>query len=132
MPPREESAAYAIEDAVIFAQIFVRGRDRPLRDLFVEYEHARRGVVDKAFDATRQLWQSDLDKGLFAGQFRDCMSSIQLPPASALDKLADEPKRNRIFPPPTHESMSDLSMYKLTSELEAALRVDEKVAEVPA
>ncbi|KAF7155731.1 hypothetical protein CNMCM6106_006013 [Aspergillus hiratsukae] len=132
MPPREESAAYAIEDAVIFAQIFARGRHRPLRDVFVEYENARRGLVDKAFDATRRLWQSDLDKGLFAGRFRDCMSSIQLPPAPAVDKTADDLKRNRIFPPPTHESMSDLSVYTLTSELEVALHVDERGTAVPA
>ncbi|GFF61189.1 FAD-dependent urate hydroxylase [Aspergillus udagawae] len=131
MPPREESAAYAIEDAVIFAQIFARGRDRPLRDLFVEYETARRGLVDKAFDATRRLWQSDLDKGLFPGHYRDCMSSIQLPPAPLRAKAADAPIRERIFPPPTHESMSDLSMYTLTSELEAILHVDEGRTKAP-
>jgi hypothetical protein len=131
MPPREESAAYAIEDAVIFAQIFARRRDRPLRDLFVEYETARRGLVDKAFDATRRLWQSDLDKGLFPGHYRDCMSSIQLPPAPLGVKAADAPIRERIFPPPTHESMSDLSMYTLTSELEAILHVDEGRTKAP-
>jgi hypothetical protein len=131
MPPREESAAYAIEDAVIFAQIFARGRRRSLHHIFVEYENARRGLVDKAFDATRRLWQSDLDKGLFPGNFRDCMSPTQLPPNPLVNKAADGPIRERIFPPPTHESMSDLSVYTLTSELEGALEADEGRTKVP-
>ncbi|GFF81440.1 hypothetical protein IFM47457_05469 [Aspergillus lentulus] len=131
MPPREESAAYAIEDAVIFAQIFARGRDRSLHHIFVEYENARRGLVDKAFDATRRLWQSDLDKGLFPGNFRDCMSSTQLPPNPLIKEKAAGPISEPIFPPPTHESMSDLSVYTLTSELEAALDADEGRTQVP-
>ncbi|RHZ62537.1 FAD-dependent oxidoreductase [Aspergillus thermomutatus] len=131
MPPREESAAYAIEDAVIFAQIFACGRDCALRDLFREYENARRELVDKAFDATRRLWQSDLDRGLFPGHFRDCMSSIQLAPAPSLANSPADPMRKRIFPPPTHESMSDLSVYTLTSELEGALDADEGRTKAP-
>ncbi|KAH2914778.1 hypothetical protein KXW25_009158 [Aspergillus fumigatus] len=131
MPPREESAAYAIEDAVIFAQIFARRRGRPLHHIFQEYENARRELVDKAFDTTRRLWQSDLDKGLFPGNFRDCMSSTQLPPNRLVMDKADAPMGEPIFPPPTHESMSDLSVSTLTSELEAALDADERRTKVP-
>jgi hypothetical protein len=49
------------------------------------------------------------------------MPSIQLPPAPSLVKAAEDPMRNQIFPAPMHESMSDLSVYTLTSELEEAL-----------
>jgi hypothetical protein len=48
------------------------------------------------------------------------MSSIQLPPAPSLVKAAEVPMRNQIFPAPMHESMPDLSVYTLTSELEEA------------
>jgi hypothetical protein len=52
------------------------------------------------------------------------MSSIQLPPAPSLVRAADDPIRNQIFPAPMHESMSDLSVYTLTSELEEAFDED--------
>ncbi|EAW07059.1 FAD-dependent oxidoreductase [Aspergillus clavatus NRRL 1] len=128
MPPREESAAYAIEDAMLFARILAEDRDRALSEVFLDYEDARRSLVDKAFDTTRKLWQSDLDKGFFPGHFRDCMSSIQLAPGSPRDIPSDrdcDPSRKRIFPPPTHESMSDLSVYSLTSELEGMIQAEE-------
>jgi hypothetical protein len=52
------------------------------------------------------------------------MSSIQLPPAPSLVRAADDPIRNQIFPAPMHESMSYLSVYTLTSELEEAFDED--------
>ena len=124
MPPREESAAYAIEDAMIFAQILARGRGRPLSDLFLEYENARRELLDKASNATRRLWKNDLEKGLFPSHFRNCMSPIQRPADPSLDKTTSDSAQKRIFLPPTHENVSDLSIYTLTSELEGAVDAD--------
>ncbi|GIJ92546.1 hypothetical protein Asppvi_001824 [Aspergillus pseudoviridinutans] len=125
MPPREESAAYAIEDAVTFAQILARGGDRSLSDLFLEYENARRELVNKAFDATRRLWQSDLDKGLFPAHFRERMSPIQLLPNNLQEEKTGDPERKPVCPAPMHESMSDLSVYMLTTGLEGAIEADE-------
>ncbi|KAB8235824.1 FAD-dependent oxidoreductase [Aspergillus alliaceus] len=117
MPPRDESAAYAVEDAIIFAKLLAQNPDAPLPRLFEEYEDLRRGLVNKAFDASRRLWQSDLDKGLFPGQTRDLMSPVHLPPNSCVGKRATQPTTKTQLPAPTHESFSDLSVYSLTSDL---------------
>ncbi|KAE8146517.1 hypothetical protein BDV25DRAFT_162290 [Aspergillus avenaceus] len=116
MPPRDESAAYAVEDAIIFSKLLARNPDCPLAMLFAEYEDIRRDLVNKAFDASRRLWQSDLDKGLFPGQTRDLMSPLHLPPDSCVGKRAMH-FITKSLPAPTHESFSDLSVYSLTSEL---------------
>ncbi|KAE8354406.1 hypothetical protein BDV28DRAFT_131066 [Aspergillus coremiiformis] len=117
MPPRDESAAYAVEDAIIFSKLLAQNPDCQLVTLFEEYENLRRGLVNKAFDASRRLWQSDLDKGLFPGQARDLMSSLHLPPDSCVGKCATKPITKTNLPAPTHESFSDLSVYSLTSDL---------------
>ncbi|KAE8315444.1 hypothetical protein BDV41DRAFT_188018 [Aspergillus transmontanensis] len=117
MPPRDESAAYAVEDAIIFSKLLAQNPDCELLTLFEEYEELRRGLVNKAFDASRRLWQSDLDKGLFPGQTRDLMSPVHLPPDSCVGKGATQPINKRNLPAPTHESFSDLSVYSLTSDL---------------
>ncbi|KAE8361655.1 hypothetical protein BDV27DRAFT_26622 [Aspergillus caelatus] len=117
MPPRDESAAYAVEDAIIFSKLLAENPDCQLITLFEEYEELRRGLVNKAFDASRRLWQSDLDKGLFPGQTRDLMSPVHLPPDSRIGKRATQPINKTKLPAPTHESFSDLSVYSLTSDL---------------
>ncbi|KAF7590382.1 hypothetical protein BBP40_002935 [Aspergillus hancockii] len=117
MPPRDESAAYAVEDAIIFSKLLGQNPDCGLPALFEEYEEIRRGLVNKAFDASRRLWQSDLDKGLFPGQTRDLMSPVHLPPDDCVKKRSLESIRKTTLPAPTHESFSDLSVYSLTSDL---------------
>ncbi|KAE8143057.1 hypothetical protein BDV38DRAFT_97530 [Aspergillus pseudotamarii] len=117
MPPRDESAAYAVEDAIIFSKLLAQNPDCQLITLFEEYEELRRGLVNKAFDASRRLWQSDLDKGLFPGQTRDLMSPVHLPPDSHIGRRATQPINKTTLPAPTHESFSDLSVYSLTSDL---------------
>ncbi|PYI15022.1 FAD/NAD(P)-binding domain-containing protein [Aspergillus japonicus CBS 114.51] len=114
MPPRDESAAYAIEDALIFTQILAQHRDDscPLSTLFQEYEAARRVLVNKAFDASRRLWQSDLDKGLFPGHVRDLMSPVHVSSATS-----SAPRGTAA----THESFSDLSVYSLTREFQGEI-----------
>ncbi|KAE8423857.1 hypothetical protein BDV36DRAFT_1771 [Aspergillus pseudocaelatus] len=117
MPPRDESAAYAVEDAIIFSKLLAQNPGCQLITLFEEYEELRRGLVNKAFDASRRLWQSDLDKGLFPGQTRDLMSPVHLPPDSHIGRRATQPINKTKLPAPTHESFSDLSVYSLTSDL---------------
>jgi 2-polyprenyl-6-methoxyphenol hydroxylase-like FAD-dependent oxidoreductase len=117
MPPRDESAAYAVEDAIIFSKLLGQNPDCGLTALFEEYEEIRRGLVNKAFDASRRLWQSDLDKGLFPSQTRDLMSPVHLPPGDCVKRRSLEPIKKTNLPAPTHESFSDLSVYSLTSDL---------------
>ncbi|PYI03041.1 FAD/NAD(P)-binding domain-containing protein [Aspergillus sclerotiicarbonarius CBS 121057] len=123
MPPRDESAAYSIEDALIFTQILSRNLHAPLPTTFQEYEALRRELVNKAFDASRRLWQSDLDKGLFPGHVRDLMSPVHLPPVgiAAAPATVVTGRQRQVFPAATHQSFSDLSVYSLTREFQGEI-----------
>lgn len=123
MPPRDESAAYSIEDALIFTQILSRDLYAPLPTIFQEYESLRRELVNKAFDASRRLWQSDLDKGLFPGHVRDLMSPVHLPPGgmAAAPTTVATGRQRQLLPAATHQSFSDLSVYSLTREFQGEI-----------
>lgn len=111
MPPREESAAFSIEDSMIFSQFLASNHGVELIEIFERYQNARRGLIEKAFDASCKLWQKDLDSGRFPRSYRDLMSPLRLPSSDA-SRVA----RERSSCPPTYESMSDLSVYALTRE----------------
>ncbi|PWY79252.1 FAD/NAD(P)-binding domain-containing protein [Aspergillus heteromorphus CBS 117.55] len=122
MPPRDESAAYAIEDALIFTQILSQNRHAPLSAIFQEYETVRRELVNRAFDASRRLWQSDLDKGLFPGHVRGLMAPVHVspsPPGMGMGMVVAN--ANRGASAATHQSFSDLSVYSLTREFQGEI-----------
>lgn len=116
MPPRDESSTYALEDAIFFSQILSRYYDSPLQDAFRAFENMRRGLIDKAFDASRKLWQENRDMGLLPSQIKELISPIS---SSSLEKSAEAPKtdtfvRTAANPVPIHDSFSDLSVYSLS------------------
>ncbi|BCR99363.1 FAD-dependent oxidoreductase [Aspergillus luchuensis] len=122
MPPRDESAAYSIEDALIFTQIFSRNLHAPLSTTFQEYESLRRELVNKVFDASRRLWQSDLDKGLFPGHVRELMSPVHMSPGGCVPAPTTAIASARPgIPTATHQSFSDLSVYSLTREFQGEI-----------
>ncbi|KAL2809391.1 putative monooxygenase [Aspergillus granulosus] len=121
MPPREESTAFCIEDSITFAQIFAFRHNSDqgnttasLSAVFEDYEAARQDLIGKAFDASRKLWQHDLDSHRFPGSYRDLISPLRVLPTHAPQGLADA--RYGSSCPPTYESMSDLSVYALTRD----------------
>ncbi|KAG2420097.1 hypothetical protein HFD88_004896 [Aspergillus terreus] len=124
MPPRDESAAYAIEDALLFSQLLAHhASNEPLTAVFDEYERLRRPTIDQAFDASSRLWRSDFDLGLYPGQIRDLLAPVAPPSAVPLGGNAAgsvSPKRAGL-PAPTHQSFSDLSVYSLTRELDPGM-----------
>jgi 2-polyprenyl-6-methoxyphenol hydroxylase-like FAD-dependent oxidoreductase len=118
MPPRDESSTYALEDAVFFSQILARYYDYPLQDAFSAYEDLRRGLIDKAFDASRKLWQESRDMGLLPSQIKELITPISSP----LGQKTVAPDTSYFvstagLPVPTHESFSDLSVYSLAQNL---------------
>lgn len=122
MPPRDESAAYSIEDALVFTQIFSRNLHAPLATTFQEYESLRRELVNKVFDASRRLWQSDLDKGLFPGHVRELMSPVHMSPGGCVPAPTTTIASARPgIPAATHQSFSDLSVYSLTREFQGEI-----------
>ncbi|GAM42361.1 hypothetical protein TCE0_044f16262 [Talaromyces pinophilus] len=114
MPPRDESSTYALEDAIFFSQILTRYYDSLLQDAFRAFENLRRGLIDKAFDASRKLWQESRDMGLLPSQIKELITPIP----SSFEKSTETPKTGTFvttaaIPVPTHDSFSDLSVYSL-------------------
>ncbi|KAL5355983.1 hypothetical protein BJX96DRAFT_171180 [Aspergillus floccosus] len=129
MPPRDESAAYAIEDALLFSQLLAhRQSNEPLSTVFDEYESVRRPTINQAFDASSRLWQSDFDRGLYPGQIRDLLAPVAPPSAVPPGGNAAAPvSANQAgLPAPAHQSFSDLSVYSLTRELDPGMLEKER------
>ncbi|KAL5336541.1 hypothetical protein BJX70DRAFT_400488 [Aspergillus crustosus] len=71
MPPRDESAAYALDDSIMFSRILAHNRDAPLPTIFQKYETLRRGPVEEAFSAAGKLWESHRDMGVLGGRWKE-------------------------------------------------------------
>ncbi|KAJ5143434.1 uncharacterized protein N7515_002221 [Penicillium bovifimosum] len=71
MPPRDESAAYALDDAILFSRILARYRSEPLTEAFDAYETLRRKTIDHAFKESRRMWERNRDMGLIEGRLKE-------------------------------------------------------------
>ncbi|KAE8376687.1 hypothetical protein BDV26DRAFT_265184 [Aspergillus bertholletiae] len=71
MPPRDESAAYALDDAILFSRILAKHRHEPLPVAFKAYEDLRRGTVNTAFKASRRMWEKNRDMGFLEGRLKE-------------------------------------------------------------
>ncbi|OJJ48992.1 hypothetical protein ASPZODRAFT_149959 [Penicilliopsis zonata CBS 506.65] len=111
LPPRDESAAYALGDAIQISRLLVNYHDRPLIEVFQAYERQRRVLVQTAFDRSRRLWQRTHDMRLLPGQLKELLTPVDLRPSSCSSSL-----HTPAAPVPSHEGFSDLSIYSLTRE----------------
>jgi hypothetical protein len=73
MPPRDESAAYALDDAILFARILVRYRSEPLSEVFVAYETLRRDTINRAYKKSHRMWDRNRDMGMLEGRLKEWM-----------------------------------------------------------
>ncbi|KAJ5654700.1 hypothetical protein N7490_001703 [Penicillium lividum] len=64
MPPRDESAAYALDDAILFARLLARYRSEPLSEVFDAYEGLRRDKINQAFKESGRMWDRNRDMGV--------------------------------------------------------------------
>ncbi|KAL5002917.1 hypothetical protein BDV10DRAFT_156564 [Aspergillus recurvatus] len=71
MPPRDESAAYALDDAIMFCRILAHHRDESLSTIFTKYELVRRGPVEEAFSAAGRMWATHRDMGFLEGRWKE-------------------------------------------------------------
>ncbi|KAL4920683.1 hypothetical protein BDW62DRAFT_208810 [Aspergillus aurantiobrunneus] len=71
MPPRDESAAYALDDSIMFCRVLAHHRDEPLTTIFSKYEALRRGPVEEAFSAAGQMWATHRDMGFLEGRWKE-------------------------------------------------------------
>lgn len=71
MPPRDESAAYALDDAILFSRILAKHRHEPLHVAFKAYEDLRRDTVTTAFKASRRMWEKNRDLGFLESRLKE-------------------------------------------------------------
>ena len=78
MPPRDESAAYALDDAILFARILAQYRSEPLAEVFDTYERLRRDIISRAFKASHRMWDRNRDMSLLEGRLKEWMMPLSL------------------------------------------------------
>ncbi|CAG7921079.1 unnamed protein product [Penicillium olsonii] len=78
MPPRDESAAYALDDAILFSRILARYRSEPLAEVFDAYESLRRDTINRAFKESRRMWERNREMGLFEGRLKEWMMAFHI------------------------------------------------------
>lgn len=71
MPPRDESASYGLDDAILFARILARHRFEPLPDVFRTYQDVRRQTVNDAFKASQWMWEKNRNMGMLEGRLKE-------------------------------------------------------------
>ncbi|KAL6230107.1 hypothetical protein BDW75DRAFT_79159 [Aspergillus navahoensis] len=71
MPPRDESAAYALDDAIMFCRILAHHRDESLPTIFTKYELLRRRDVEEAFSAAGRMWATHRDMSFLEGRWKE-------------------------------------------------------------
>ncbi|KAL4782190.1 hypothetical protein BJX76DRAFT_349575 [Aspergillus varians] len=71
MPPRDESASYALDDSIMFCRLLAHHRDEPLSSVFTRYESLRRGPVEEAFSAAGRTWASHRNMGTLEGRWKE-------------------------------------------------------------
>ncbi|KAJ5678544.1 uncharacterized protein N7477_004177 [Penicillium maclennaniae] len=78
MPPRDESAAYALDDAILFARILAQYRSEPLAVVFETYERLRRDTISHAFKASQRMWERNRDMSMLEGRLKEWMMPFSL------------------------------------------------------
>ncbi|KAJ5964973.1 uncharacterized protein N7479_004849 [Penicillium vulpinum] len=78
MPPRDESAAYALDDAILFSRILASYRSEPLAEVFDAYETLRRDTINHAFKESRRMWERNREMGLLEGRLKEWMMSFHI------------------------------------------------------
>lgn len=74
MPPRDESAAYALDDAILYSRILALYIDHPLTDSFKAYEEIRRKPINEAYREAVAGWARNKDVGRWASKIEEIMT----------------------------------------------------------
>lgn len=79
MLPRDESAAFAIDDTILLARIISNHIDYPLETSFQIYDSLRRTDIAHAFKDSAKLWQRrNTDAGPIETWFRERLIPFQI------------------------------------------------------
>ena len=108
MPPRDESAAYALDDAILFSRILSKHRYDPLPVSFKAYEDLRRGTVTAAFQVSRRMWEKNRDLGFLEGRLKEWTMPMQVRNAKDTREAAWEFDATKVPLPGPGDSTSSL------------------------
>jgi hypothetical protein len=78
MPPKGESIGYALEDAVIFAQVLSHFGLENLAETFSFYQEIRRKKIDDAYKAAAMGWNTNKDKGFLFTKVMEWLTPLYL------------------------------------------------------
>ncbi|KAF3401665.1 hypothetical protein F1880_009987 [Penicillium rolfsii] len=115
MPPRDESAAYALDDAILFARILARYHQEPLTEVFDAYERLRRDTISHAFKESCRMWDRNRDTGILEGRLKEWMVPFHIRSARDERESAWEFDATQILlptPTPSEDLVSLSSILK--------------------
>lgn len=110
MPPRDESAAYALDDAILFARILAYHRMEPLSEVFEAYEGIRREKINRAFKQSCKMWERNRDMGLLEGRLKEWTMPFYIRSHREEREAAWEFDAARIAVPPLTPSEDSMSL----------------------
>jgi hypothetical protein len=102
MLPRDESAAYAIDDAIVFSRVLTQYIDHPLQKTFEVYDSLRRPEVTHAFQEASKLWKRrNKDAGAFESWIRERLVPLQIRQTESSRHAAFRSDASKVdIPPP--------------------------------
>ena len=116
MPPRDESAAYALDDSILFSRILTRFRMSPLPEVFNAYETFRRETVNRAFKMSRRMWERNRDMGLLEGRLKEWVMPFFLRNYKGERDMAWAFDACEVDIPSPNLSEEEFSLYSWTKE----------------
>ncbi|EEH40295.1 salicylate hydroxylase [Paracoccidioides lutzii Pb01] len=78
MPPKDESAAYALDDAILFARVLALYINEPSFEAFNVYESLRRKIIDDAYKSASENWSHNKDSSRFANKVEEWLTPWNL------------------------------------------------------
>lgn len=78
MPPKDESAANALDDGIIFARVLARYLYEPLPRAFAAYEEIRRKPIEEAYKAASENFRSIRDSSGLMRRLEDWLTPWSL------------------------------------------------------
>lgn len=121
MLPRDESAAFAIDDTILLARIISNHIDYPLETSFQVYDSLRRSDIAHAFKDSAKLWQRrNTDAGPIETWFRERLIPFQIKHEMVSRKAAFEYDASKAAIPSLSRNLSPLSSLR-TSDSKSRL-----------
>jgi 2-polyprenyl-6-methoxyphenol hydroxylase and related FAD-dependent oxidoreductases len=116
MPPRDESAAYALDDAILFARILAQYRSEPLPEVFDTYERLRRDTINLAFKESRRMWDRNRDMSMLEGRLKEWIMPLSLRSHRYQREAAWEFDASKISIPSPVPSEDTVSLHSFLKE----------------